>query len=435
MGNRDKHRLRVFRPEVNPDETVVISGIGLIASTGRNREAVWRAVRQGRSGMRFLTGLEGIPDGTVIGAPVVGFDPQPPGRLKAVALAEIAADEAVADAGLDFGPRSRHAIDRDRFGCAQSSHMGDTRWISEQCGRPRDASAVSWWEQMFPCSAGTAIANRYGLGGPCVSHSAACASGLVDFLSAVRTIADGQADLMLAGAAEVIHPLLVAGFEQMRVLAHHADPSQACRPFDSARTGFVMGEGAAVLIVERLSHALARDARIYATVAGGKSLSDAWHLTSVDPDQSALAQTISATLRQARVSPAEIGYVNAHGTGTEQNDVMESRAIHSALGAAAERTCVSSTKSMLGHLLNAAGIMELAVTALALRDGFIPPTVNLTHPDPRCNLDCVPHRGRASQFDTALKLSVAFGGHVVAVALRRWNDVQSGFGYPQRKAA
>jgi 3-oxoacyl-(acyl-carrier-protein) synthase len=407
-------------------EPIVITGIGIIASVGLDRESVWRAVRSGRSGVGSLSGLPGIPDGLLIGAPV-DITPDRPGQLKAIALCRRAADEALWDGRVDLA-----GLDLDRFGCAISGHMGDTGFVNEQLGvfLPEDPCAVPWWEQWMPNTACSTIANRYGLAGPRICHSVACASGLIDILAAVRSIRDDQCDIALAGSAEAFHPLFAAGFHQMRVLATHDDPQQACRPFDSRRQGFVMGEGAAMFVVERLDHALGRGAKIYAEVIGGKSLSEAHHVTGIDADSDALAYLISATLKEARLRPHEIGYINAHGTGTQQNDLAESRAIRRALGRAADKAWISATKSMLGHLVNAAGSVELAITALALRDGFAPPTLNLTDPDPECGLDCIPLVGRRGRFEHALKLSVAFGGHLAAIALRRWSDARTGFAYP-----
>jgi 3-oxoacyl-(acyl-carrier-protein) synthase len=221
----------------------------------------------------------------------------------------------------------------------------------------------------------------------------------------------------------------------MKVLAQHEDPTQACRPFDINRRGFVMGEGAAMFVLERLSHAQERGAKIYAEITAGKMLSEAFHVTGIDEGSETLAHLINLTLRAAHLAPDEISYINAHGTGTQQNDPAEIRGIRRALGHAARRVSISSVKSMLGHLVNASGSVELALTALALRDGFTPPTINLTDPDPACDLDCIPLVGRRLRFDNAMKLSVAFGGHLVAMTLRRWNDAASGFAYPTLAAA
>jgi 3-oxoacyl-(acyl-carrier-protein) synthase len=413
------------------DEPVVITGLGVITSVGNDRESVWKAVREGRSGVRRLEGLEGIPDGLLIGAPV-GIQPDRPGELKVITLARHAATEALEDAQIDW-----KSIDRDRFACAVSGHIGDTSMVLDvAAGRPGSSgNHVAWWRQWLPNTACWSIARQFGLYGPRLCHSTACASGLIDILGAVRAIQDGQCDIALAGSAEGFHPLFAAGFYKMKVLAHHDDPAQACRPFDRARNGFVMGEGGAMFVLERLSHALRRGASIYAILLGGKMLADAYHVTGLDADSDSLAYLITSTLKASGLVPRDIGYINAHGTGTQQNDVMETRGIRRAMGQAADKLCVSSTKSMLGHLVNAAGSVELAITTLALRDGYAPPTVNLTNPDPDCDLDCVPLVGRSVRFDCALKFSIAFGGHQVAVALRRWPEAKSAAHYGDAKAA
>lgn len=419
-------RNRLERPE-----PVVITGIGLIASLGADRETVWQGVREGRSGIRSLSGLTDVPASISIGAPVA-VERDFPGQLKSVRLNLHAAEEAVADADIDF----RH-VDLDRFGCAISAHMGDAGWLYEQCGRwdIAAARAIPWWRQWFPNTACATVAARYGLRGPRLCHSAACASGLIEVLSATRSIQDDQCDIALAGSAEAFDPLFAAGFQAMRVLAHHDDPAQASRPFDSRRSGFVMGEGAAIFVIERLSHALRRGARIYAELAGGNMHTDAHHITGMDTDSETLAHLIAATLGRSGIGPSELGYINAHGTGTQQNDVVETRGIRRALGPAADQVCVSSTKSMLGHLVNAAGSVELAITTLAMRDRFAPPTANLTDPDPECDLDCIPLVGRRATFEHALKLSVAFGGHMAAAVLRRWTAAGSSAAWAERQAA
>ncbi len=244
------------------------------------------------------------------------------------------------------------------------------------------------------------MAREHDLRGPRLSNSTACASGTIAILKAVRAIRDDQCDIALAGSSEAIHPLFAAGFYSMGVLAKHDDPAQASRPFDADRNGFVMGEGAAMLVVERLSHARQRGASIYAEILGGRMLSDGRHVTSLDAGSDTLVELIDGALRTSGLTPHDISYVNAHGTGTKQNDVMETHGIRRALGRAADSICVSANKSMLGHLVNASGSVELALTALALRDGFAPPTLNLTNPDPECDLDCVPLVGRAGRSST-----------------------------------
>lgn len=411
-------------------DPVVITGIGLMASVGDDRESVWRGVREGRSAMRRLTGLPGIPDGMLIGAPVE-IELEAPDQLKVLALCDRVAAEALEDAQIAPGRIAPH-----RIGCAVSAHVGDTRYCAEQLGLQSlyPPTTIPWWEQWLPNTACVRVANHHRLYGPRLSHSTACASGLIEVLMSVRAIQDGQCDLMLAGSAEVFHPIFAAGFHQMRVLAYHDDPRQACRPFDLNRQGFVMGEGAAMFVLERLSHAQKRGVPIYAEIAGGRLMATAHHLTALDLASDALTHLISETLRSADLKPRDIGYINAHGTGTQQNDLAETKAIRRALGRAADSLCVSATKSILGHLINAAGSVELAITTLAMRDGFVPPTLNLTRPDPECDLDCIPLVGRSNPFVCALKLSVAFGGSLAAVALKR-PDQAAMAARPKRRAA
>ena len=398
------------------EDRVVITGIGVVTSIGNGREAMWRAVQAGRSGVRRLTGLAGIPDGMMLGAPV-DVDGEFPGQLKNIPLCRQTAAEALADARIHWPE-----VDRDRFGCSIGGHMGDTDFTVERLGRHDliPPGKEPWWQQWLPNTSCAMVARDYDLRGPRLSNSTACASGTIAILKAARAIRDGQCDLALTGSSEAIHPLFAAGFRNMRVLADHEDPEQACRPFDSGRSGFVMGEGAAMFVLERLSHAQRRGAAIYAELLGGAILSDAHHVTNLDLDSDTLVRLIGMSLGAAHVVPRDVTYINAHGTGTLQNDAMESRGIRQAFGRAADSLCVSANKSMLGHLVNASGSVELAITALALRDGFAPPTLNLTDPDPQCDLDCIPLVGRERPLEHAIKLSIAFGGHLAAIVLRRW---------------
>ncbi|HEY3393548.1 MAG TPA: beta-ketoacyl-[acyl-carrier-protein] synthase family protein [Lacipirellulaceae bacterium] len=420
------------------DESVVITGIGVTASIGRSREAVWQAIQRGECGVGRLAGVPGIPDGMLLGA-TVEIEGEFTGQLKNIPLCRQTAAEALADARLHLA-----AVDRERFGCSIGAHMGDTGYVVERlrarskeppkgypagssgsllpAGAPAQpvGSPIRWWQQWFPNTACAMVARDYDLRGPRLSNSTACASGTIAILKALRAIRDDQCDIALAGSSEAIHPLFAAGFYNMGVLAEHAEPAQACRPFDLARNGFVMGEGAAMFVLERLSHARARGAAIYAELLGGRILNDARHVTSLDANSDALAELIRGTLRTSGLAPRDIAYINAHGTGTQQNDLLESRGIRAAFGRAADAVCVSATKSMLGHLVNASGSVELAITALALRDGFAPPTLNLTRPDPECDIDCIPLVGRVRPLEHALKLSIAFGGHLAAIVLRRW---------------
>lgn len=413
------------------NDRVVITGIGMITSLGNDRETTWNAVRAGHSGVRRVTGLVGIPDGMLLGATVQGLETEPGDTLYGP-LAMRAAEEALRDSELNLC-----AVDHERFSCGVTANLGDTPGIAyKRTAALRPGTFDPWWTRFLPNFTCSLIANRFALHGPRLCHSAACASGTVSTLGAYRAIQDNQCDLALVGSAQMIHPLLAAGFHNMRVLAKHDDPTQACRPFDINRSGFVMGEGAAMLVLERLNHAQKRRAPIYAEIVGGQILCEAHHVTGLDSSSQTLYRLIDDTLRKSALGPSSVSYINAHGTGTKQNDAMETRGIRAALGQAANSVCVSSTKSVLGHLLNAAGSVELAITALALRDGFAPPTMNLTNPDPECDLDCLPLVGRSQKFEHAMKLSIAFGGHLAAVALRRWSGAgERRASHPLQKAA
>ncbi len=397
-------------------DRVVITGIGLISSVGNDREAVWHAIQRGRSGVRGMTGIPGIPDGSMLGAQVRLGGPEPP-ELKNFPLCSRTVAEALTDAGIRPKADNRH-----RFGCSITGHMGDMSYIADLNGRPdMFPPGAPWHTQWMPNSACARVASEFGLYGPRMSNVTACASSTIGIISATRAIRDGLCDYAVAGGSEIINPLIAAGFSNMRVLAQHDDPVQACRPFDAGRSGFVMGEGAAMFVLERLDLALARGASIYAEVVAGGLLNDARHVTSLEGDSTALVQLIRNILRQGGLVPRDIDLVNAHGTGTQQNDAMESHGVRAALGRAADRVNVTANKSMIGHLVSASGAVELAITALAMRDAFCPPTLNLTHPDPKCDLDCTPLVGRDRAIEHALKLSIAFGGHMAAIALRRWD--------------
>jgi 3-oxoacyl-(acyl-carrier-protein) synthase len=408
------------------DDRIVITGLGVVTAVGGDRESVWQAMQAGTSGIRRLTGIAGIPDNLLLGA-TVNVATDFPGQLKNIPLTRITAAEALADSGIDLDEQGERAIDRDRFGCSIGAHMGDDDYTTERLGRHDliPAGKRPWFEQWLPNTACATVAMEHDLRGPRLSNSTACASGTIAILKAVRAIRDGQCDIALAGSSEAIHPLFAAGFYSMGVLADHSDPTQASRPFDSNRNGFVMGEGAAMMVLERLSHARQRGAKIYAEVLGGRILSDGRHVTSLDAGSNSLVELIDGSLRSSGLTPKDISYVNAHGTGTQQNDPIETLGIRRALGRAADSICVSANKSMIGHLVTASGSVELALTALALRDGFAPPTLNLTNPDPQCDLDCVPMVGRLRPFEHAIKLSIAFGGHLAAVVLRRWDGAEA----------
>jgi 3-oxoacyl-(acyl-carrier-protein) synthase len=389
-------------------DPVVISGIGLVTPVGIDRESSWRAICAGQSGMRTVTLGDGL---TVVGAPAAV--PREDRPDWAHCLAERAADEAVLDSRLQLDQ-----LDRDRVGC-----------VVGICGPPYEhtlteirrgtAQAGLCWEISIPNYPASRMSRRFGLCGPSVSPAAACATGLIAVLRGVDYIEDDICDVVLAGCADAsLDRFTVSGFRNMRVLAEAANPAEAVRPFDRKRHGFAIGEGAAVFVLERMSHAVARHVPIYAVIAAGISGGDAYHVTSLNPDPSNLAWQITQVLHRAGVVPEDVDYINAHGTGTLQNDLAEALAIRKAFGPLASKVRTSAIKSMIGHLITAAGGVELAITALSVRDGFIPPTMNLTDPDPECGLDCTPLHGVTHRIRTALKLSIAFGGHFGAAVLR-----------------
>jgi 3-oxoacyl-[acyl-carrier-protein] synthase II len=398
------------------DDRVVITGIGMVTSVGRDRESTWRAVKNGRNGVRQLIDVPGLPDGLLLAA-TVEDQPSDCRGDRNYPLALAAATEAIEDSDLDLKD-----VDRTRVAASYGTCGGPTPWMAAEIQRrERKTAPVEWWDNMYLASPAARVADDLDLLGPRMCNSTACATGTIAALNAYKAIRDGQCDKAVVYGAQTIHPILAAGFYNMRVLAKADDPAAACRPFDSHRSGFVMGEGGAALVLERLSDARARGARIYSEMLGGALVSDATHVTDLSVDSTPLTYLLGAMMKRARIAPRDVAYINAHGTGTKQNDAMETRGIRAAFGAAANDLCISTIKANLGHLVNAAGVLELAITAMALRDGFAPPTVNLTHPDPECDLDCVPLIGRRRKFDHAVKISIAFGGHLAAIALRRWN--------------
>lgn len=399
-------------------DRVVITGIGLVTAVGHDRESSWRAVKNGRNGVRRLCDVPGLPDGLLLAATVQDTRHDCRGDRN-YPIARAAACEAIDDSELDLDD-----ADRTRIGASYGTCGGPTPWMADEIRRrERMTAPIEWWDNMYLSSPAARVADDLDLLGPRMCNSTACATGTIATYNAFKAIREGQCDKALVFGAQTIHPILAAGFYNMRVLAKADDPAEACRPFDANRSGFVMGEGGAALVLERLSDARARGARIYAELLGGALMSDATHVTDLSVDSTPLTHLLGKMLDRSRLAPADIAYINAHGTGTKQNDAMETRGIRAAFGRAADDLCVSTIKANLGHLVNAAGVVEMAVTTLALRDGFAPPTVNLTHPDPECDLDCVPLVGRRRKFEHAIKISIAFGGHLAAIALRRWNGV------------
>jgi len=403
-------------PAIPPLEypRVLVTGIGLLSPLGRDREESWQGLREGRHGFRTLDDPpHGRGDRIYAGAPGQGMSQ----NLDTVRVAL----DALVDAG-----RPETTMDPARVGVAFGLSKGNLRHLA---AAHRDVRAgrfethdLGAWLAAWPHAGASALARSLNFRGPCLAPVAACATGLIAALQGAELIRRGACDLVLAGAADSsLDPFLLGAFRRMGVLARSEvgdDPGRAVRPWDRDRSGFLVGEGAAVLVLERDDHARARGALSYAEFCGGAFGADGHHETGLNPDPENLAGLIGRALANAKVEPSEVDHVNVHGTATKANDPLECRAIRRAFGRYAEGLSCSANKAQIGHLLGAAGAVELAFTALAVRDGFVPPTRNLDNPDPLCDLDGTPHVGRARPIRAAVKLSIGFGGHLAAAVLR-----------------
>ena len=403
-----------------PEVRVVVSGIGLLTGLGPTRETTWNAMKQGRCAVRPLP----IPVGD--GSPPFWGCPSPvevsADREPVLDLLDRVVDEAIADARiLESRP------DPERLGVLIGSSKGGIRSLSRLHGLVRDRNAsqheiAAAWLSSSPGAGASRIAARLDARGPCVAPVAACATGLVAVLQGADLIRRGVCDVVLAGSVDAaLEPILLRAFRTMRVLAPSlGQPHEAIRPWDRQRRGFLVGEGGAVLVLEREDRARRRGIAPYAEIAGGAIGADAHHETALNPDPAGLAHVLTSSMQNAKMSSRQIDFINLHGTATPTNDVLECRSIRLAFGPWADGISCSASKGQIGHLLGAAGSAELALTCLAMRDGFVPPTVNLTDPDPSCDLDATPLVGRVRTIDAALKLSIGFGGHLVAAVLHRF---------------
>ncbi len=406
---------------------VVITGLGAVTPLGLTAPESWRAVREGVCGIGPITQFDPAGMKVSLAAEVRGFDPEDympkpeakrMGRFTQFAVAS--AKEALADAG--FSPE---AADLDRCGVIVSSGIGGLGITEEE----HDRGLARGWDRVSPFFIPSGICNMAagqvaiasGFRGMCACPVAACTGGTNAVGDAFHYIRDGYAEAMLCGGTEsAVTPLAVGGFTSMRALTQTEDPSRASIPFDKERSGFVLGEGAAVLLLEELEHARRRGAKIYAEMMGYGATCDAYHMTAPRPDGSGGAKAMALALADGGVRPEEVGYINAHGTSTHLNDAIETAAVKAVFGDHARRLAVSSTKSMTGHMLGAAGAVEAMFTALALRDAFLPATIHYRTPDEECDLDIVPNQGRAAAVEYALSNSLGFGGHNGSVLLKRW---------------
>ena len=407
---------------------VVITGLGTVNPLGTSVSASWDAAKAGKCGIGPITQFDTTDFKCKLAGEVKDFDPETVvdkkearkmARFTLLALA--AAAEALADSGLDT------EADAKTTGVILSSGIGGLPTIEEQHTRGEEKGMEKVSPYFVPMSianmAAAQIAIRFGLKGICTCPVTACAGGTNAVGDAFHYIRDGYADGMLCGGTEAaITPLAMGGFTSMKALTQTEDPNRASIPFDGERSGFVMGEGAGVLLLEELEHAKARGAKIYAEVAGYGATCDAHHITAPLADGSGGAKAMAMALTDGGVSPEQVGYINAHGTSTHLNDAGETAAVKTVFGPHAYQLAMSSTKSMTGHMLGAAGAVEAIFTALSLRDGFLPATIHYQTLDPDCDLDVVPNEGRPADIRYALSNSLGFGGHNGSLLLKKWED-------------
>ena len=408
---------------------VVVTGMGTVNPLGLNLTDTWQALLQGRSGIGPITGFDASAFNTRIGGAVKNFDITSVMSEKDarkidlfMQYALVAAEQAIQDAALP------EQLDKDRVGVAVGSGIGGIGTIETNHQQllnsgPRRVSPFLVPGSVINMASGN-IAIRYGYRGPNFAITTACTTGTHNIGYAARTIAYGDADVMIAGGAEMAStPLGMAGFTAARAMSTRNDePEKASRPWDKDRDGFVLGDGAAVLVLEALEHAQARGATIYAELSGLGLSDDAHHITSPPEDGAGARLAMVAALRDAGLQPQDIDYINAHGTSTLAGDIAETNAIKDLFGEHAYQLAVSSTKSMTGHLLGAAGALEALITVLAIRDGVAPPTINLDNPAAGCDLDYVPHQARQMPIRAAISNSFGFGGTNGSLLFRQYHD-------------
>lgn len=408
---------------------VVITGMGAVTPIGNTADESWAAAKAGKCGIGPITRYDNSEMKVKLAGEVRGLDEE--GLLgkreikrmdRFIQWAIIAADQAMAQAGLD-----REQEDLNRCGVIFSSGIGGFESMREgyvrAAQRGFDNSSPFLIPMLIPNMAAGHIAIRFGFQGMCSCVVTACAGGTNAVGDAFRHIRDGYADIMLCGGAEAaVSPLAMGGFTAMKALSESTDPARASIPFDAERSGFVLGEGAGALLLEEYSHAKARNAEILAEVIGYGANCDAYHITAPAPGGAGGAACMTLALADAGICPEDVDYINAHGTSTPMNDSSETQAIRAAFGSHADQLAVSSTKSMTGHLLGAAGAVEAIFTVMTLKEGFLPPTIGYQVPDPACDLDIVPNVGRAANVRCALSNSLGFGGHNAAIVLKRWED-------------
>lgn len=410
---------------------VVVTGLGLICAVGNTAPEVWKNLVAGQSGMAPITGFDATGYPVTFAAEVKGFDAldfidkkESRKMARFIHLAIAACDEAVASAGLTI-----NAENAERIGVFIGSGIGGFEIIEREhtnlmTGGPRKISPFFIPGAIVNMAAGQ-VSIRLGAKGPISATATACATSANSIGDAYRVVERGDADIMIAGGSEAaVTPMSVGGFAALRALSTRNDePTRASRPFDKDRDGFVVGEGAGILILEELEHAKARGANILAEISGYGMSADAYHMTGIAPEGEGAQRSMRAALKDAKLAPEQIDYVNAHATSTPLGDGNESKALEAVFGehALSHKLKVSSTKSMTGHLLGGAGGLEAGITVQALRHQMMPPTINLDNPDEGCHLDYVANQAQAGKIEAALSNSFGFGGINASLVFRRWN--------------
>ncbi len=404
---------------------VVITGMGCVTPVGCTVDSFWESLKSGRCGISEITSFDTSELKVKIAAQVKDYDPalyMEKSEIRRsdrfVQFAIGAASQAVADSDIT------DKIDPKRFGVYFGSGIGGFETFVSECNTlnvkgPGRVSPLFIPKMISNIGAGN-IAIKFGAKGPCVCVTTACATGTTAIGEALRTIRGGYADAIIAGGVDAsVAPLAIAGFTNCTALTENPDPATACCPFDKRRSGFVMGEGAGALILEEYEHAKTRGARIYAEVVGYGSTCDAFHVTAPDSEASQSARAILECYKECGEADASKIYINAHGTSTPLNDKTETKAIKTVFGEEATSLHISSTKSMTGHLLGAAGAVEAIASILALRDGIVPPTIGYGEPDEECDLNYTPNKAVEAELELAMSTSLGFGGHNACVGFRK----------------
>ncbi len=405
---------------MNLDRRVVITGLGVISPVGNDLETFWTNLKEGKSGIGKITAFNISNYDCRIAGEVRNFDPKSvfknPKDVRRtdrfVQLAMAAAKMSIQDSGIDL-----EKVNRDRFGTIISSGIGGLKTLEDQfsilMNKGPSRTSPFTIPMLISNMASGVISMEFGLRGPNMCIVTACATSNNSIGESWRTIKFGDADIFLAGGSEAsVVELGLAGFSAMRALSKRNDePERASRPFDRDRDGFVMSEGAGVCVVEELEHAKKRGAKIYCELTGYGLSSDAYHMTAPPEDGEGAARAMKIALDHAKVSPSDVDYINAHATSTGLGDIAETKAIKMVFGEQAKKVTISATKSMTGHLLGGAGAVEMAACILSIRDGIIPPTINLENPDPQCDLDYTANKAKEKKVRVTLNNSFGFGGH------------------------